>query len=360
MPGTDANGVVTTVYACAHNSPQDFLPGTAAYLNGTASSISYKTSDQHFLPSFNMKWNLSKDMLIRFGYSQNLTRANIADERAYTAYSANTTTVAWEPNHCASLGLPATCQDGNKNVVLNYIGASGGNPRLKPTTSDNYDLDFEWYFPSGSLTTAVFQKNLHDVIQGGSENIGSVTLDGKTVPITYSGMVNINQVDVKGVEIGYQQFYDFLPGWMSHLGSQANFTMIDASTSPDLSCMNNGETCRYNITNLFGQSKYLANVVAIYQDSKFEARLAYSWRSRYLIVKGDYMTGNPTFNQAGGFLDGSLKYNINQHLQLHTSVENLLDTTTKAVMQVDAAGHTLPRFAIKNDRRITVGLRYLF
>ena len=268
--------------------------------------------------------------------------------------------MVWPANHCASLGLPNNCNDGDQNITLSSIGASGGNPRLKPTTSDNYDMSFEWYFPNGSLTTAVFDKKLKDVIQGGSETIGNVTLDGTTVPISYGGQVNTNKVEVSGIEVGYQQFYDFLPGWLSHLGSQANFTVIDANTSPDLGCTNNGEPCRYNLTDLFGQSKYLANLVGIYQDNKFEARLAYSWRSRYLIVKGDYMTGNPTFNQPAGFLDGSIKYNLNQHLQFSLTGENITDTTTKAVMQVDQAGHTQPRFAIKNDRRITIGLRYLY
>lgn len=361
-PGTDSAGVVTTAYACSHNSPQEFLPQMAAYLTLAAQPLSYETSDDHVLPSFNIKWNLNEEMLIRFGASQNLTRANIADLRAYTNYSGNTTTVNWPTGHCASIGLPTTppCNDGFQDVTLNAISASGGNPRLKPTTSDNFDLSYEWYFPSGNITAAVFSKKLQDVIQGGSETIGSVTLDGKTVPIVYNGQVNTKQVDVSGVELAYQQFYDFLPGIFSHLGAQANFTLIDASADADASCRNNGELCRYNITDLFGQSKYLANLVGIYQDGTFEARLAYSWRSKYLIVKGDYMTGNPTYNQAGGFLDGSLKWNVNKHLQLHTSIENLLDTTTKAVMQVDAEGHTLPRFAIKNDRRIEVGLRYLY
>lgn len=359
-PGTDSNGVVTTTYACSHNSPQEFLPGTAVYLTQAAVPVHYEKDDAHYLPSFNIKWNLNEDMLIRFGASQNLTRPNIADMRAYYAYSANTTTVSWPSTHCASLTLPANCNDGFQNVTLNAINVSGGNPRLKPTRSDNFDLSYEWYFPSGNITTAVFTKKLHDVILGGSETLGSVTLDGKTVPIVYNGQMNTKTVDVDGVELGYQQFYDFLPGWMSHLGAQANFTIINASTTPDTSCSNNGEPCRYNITNLFGQSKYLANLVGIYQDSKFEARLAYSWRSRYLIVKGDYMTGNPTFNEPTGFLDGSLKYNLNRHFQFRVSGENLLDTTTKAEMQVDAQGHTLPRFAIKNDRRIVVGVRYLY
>ncbi|WP_245344951.1 TonB-dependent receptor [Asticcacaulis solisilvae] len=359
-PGTDTNGVTTTPGACSRNSPQDFLPQTTAYLQAAATPINYEKGDDHILPSFNLKWNLNEEMLIRFGASKNLTRPNIADLRAYTTYGASTLTTPFPAGHCASLGLPDGCNDGFQNITLTAISAGGGNPRLRPTTSDNFDLSYEWYFPSGNISTAVFSKKLQDVIQGGSETLGSVTLDGKTVPITYGGQMNTRKVDVSGLEVSYQQFYDFLPGPLSHLGAQANFTYIDARTDPDSACTNNGEPCRFNITDLFGQSKYLANLVGIYQDDKIEARLAYSWRSRYLIVKGDYMTGNPTYNKAGGFLDASLKYNANKHLQIHTSVENLLDTTTEAEMQVDAAGNTLPRFAIKNDRRIVVGLRYLY
>ncbi len=76
-----------------------------------------------------------------------------------------------------------------------------------------------------------------------------------------------------------------------------------------------------------------------------EARLAYAWRDRYLIVKGDYMTGNPTYNEPAGFLDASFKYNFNDRLQFRSTISNVLDTRTEAVQQVDAQGNTLDRLA---------------
>jgi outer membrane receptor protein involved in Fe transport len=72
------------------------------------------------------------------------------------------------------------------------------------------------------------------------------------------------------------------------------------------------------------------------------------------------MTGNPTFNQPGGYLDASFKYNFNEHLQLRGSVQNLLDTRTETRMQVDAAGNQLDRFSILNDRRFVIGFRYQY
>jgi TonB-dependent receptor len=346
--------------ACGRNSPQDFLPEATAYFLQSAVPISLSQTDEHYLPSFNMKWNLTDDMLIRFGASQNLTRPNIQDMRAYTTYSASTGTQSWPADHCVDIGQPVSCNDGVQDISLIGINVGGGNPRLRPTTSDNYDLSFEWYFANGYLSAAVFQKSLTDLISGGGESLGSVTVGPDTVPLSYNGQVNTRSVDLSGFEFSYQQFYDFLPGWMSNLGSQANFTYIDASAEPDPACVNNNEPCRFGITDLFGVSEYLANVVGIYQDDSFEARLAYSWRSEYLLVKGDYMTGNPTFNQPAGFLDGSLKYNFNEHLQLRASVQNMLDTRTETRMQVDSAGNQLDRFSILNDRRFVIGFRYQY
>lgn len=370
-PGVGTGGVVTTAPnqvapgdpgACGRDSPQDFLPQTTAFLAQASTPFSHSQSDEHYLPSFNLKWNLNDDMLIRFGASENLTRPNIADLRAYSTRGASTITTSWPADRCATLGLPTPpgCNDGVQNIGLVGITAGGGNPRLRPTTSTNYDLSYEWYFDGGYFSAAVFQKEITDLVNGGSESLGTITLDGVTVPVTYSGQVNTRSVDVSGFELAYQQFFDFLPGPFSNLGVQANYTFIDASADPDPACVNNNEPCRFNITNLFGVSENLANLVGIYQDDSWEFRLAYSWRDEFLLVKGDYMTGNPTFNQPEGILDGSFRYNFNDRLQFRGSISNILDTRTEAVMQVDPQGSTLDRFSILRDRRFVIGFRYQY
>ena len=88
-----------------------------------------------------------------------------------------------------------------------------------------------------------------------------------------------------------------------------------------------------------------------------EARLAYNWRSSYLTTYRDYVTGNPIYNSAAGFLNASLKFNI-ANLQLRGSIANILDTKSKARSYIDGDGQRYDRFSFLNDRRIVVGLLF--
>ena len=107
---------------------------------------------------------------------------------------------------------------------------------------------------------------------------------------------------------------------------------------------------------MLGQSKHIMNAVAIYQDESFEARLAYNWRSRYLTTYRDWVTGNPIYNSASGFLDASIKYSVTEELQLRASIANILDTKSKAKSMIDQAGQMYDRFSFLNDRRIVLGV----
>jgi outer membrane receptor for ferrienterochelin and colicin len=95
--------------------------------------------------------------------------------------------------------------------------------------------------------------------------------------------------------------------------------------------------------------------VGIYQDDKLELRLAYNWRSKYLVTYRDYVTGMPIWVSAGGVLDASAKYQITPQFQLRASVANLLDAKSKARGQIDQAGTMYDRFSFLNDRRFVIG-----
>jgi len=73
-----------------------------------------------------------------------------------------------------------------------------------------------------------------------------------------------------------------------------------------------------------------------------------------LLTYRDYVTGNPIYAEAAGFLDASLKFNIG-NLQLRGSIANILDTKSKAYGIIDADGQRYDRFSFLNDRRIVVG-----
>lgn len=362
----------------AHDAPQDFLPETTVFLQSLASARTVTDKDTHWLPSFNLKWNLNSEMLIRFGASQNLSRPNIQDMRAGQVTNAVTTRTAYPPIvECTPVAPATTCVEdplfgvdrGAQNISLDQIRVTGGNPSLKPTTSNNYDLSWEWYFKGGTVSTAVFQKDIQNIIQGGDITLGSKTLDGKTVSIVYGGQVNADTASIKGVELAYQQFYDFLPGIFSHLGLQSNFTYIEASATPppafidangDGTADDFGTIYRFGVKDLLGQSKYIFNIVGIYQDSRWEARAAYNWRSENLTTYRDYITGDPIYLSDVGFLDASLKYKVNRQLQVSLNGSNLLDTKNKATAQVNANGQRVDRFSFMNDRRFVLSVQYQY
>lgn len=362
-PAINAAGVRTrTDDAESRDDVADFLPQTVAYAAQAAIPASVKQTDERWLPSFNMKWNLNREMLIRFGYSKGLSRPNVQDLRASQEYVPTTNRIAFPPITDTSNPL-YNLDRGAQSISVGEIRVSRGNPFLKPTTADSFDLSYEYYFKGGYFSLAGFYKNLSNIITNGDLPLGSVMLDGRQVPIIYNGPVNQAKAKIKGIEVGYQQFFDFLPGALKNFGLQANYSFIDASTTPPANGVDsNGDgvpddvttVYRWGVSDMLGQSRHIANAVAMYQTPVVEARLAYNWRSQYLTTYRDYVTGNPIYNSSAGFLDASLKFNLG-NFQLRTSIANILDTKSKARSFIDASGQMYDRFSFLNDRRIVVG-----
>jgi outer membrane receptor protein involved in Fe transport len=70
--------------------------------------------------------------------------------------------------------------------------------------------------------------------------------------------------------------------------------------------------------------------------------------------------GNPVFQQGGGYVDWSAKYNITESLTTYISATNILDRKSKAFQQIDQSGQNYMRSSFINDRRIQVGVTYQF
>lgn len=345
-------------------NPRTFLPELAAYLDQADQSIGVDNGYEYFLPSLNVKWELNDEMLIRFAASQSITPANIDQLNA-------------SRNHRAALGFVTdpTLQ-GNPNVsavvdiVPDEIRIDGGNPNLEPIESTNFDVSFEWYFgDDGQFSVSTFYKDIENIIVYADANEGSATFDGYTIPLTFAGNTNLNDGSIQGVEIAYQQFYTDLPGIFGNLGLQANFTIIESETTP-LPAFQDADgdgvpddfltVFRYEIDELLGLSDLSGNLIGIYQDENFEARLAYNWRSDYFSSYRDFVTGNPIIQEEIGFLDASFKWDITDNVQLSVLGANLLDTKAFASQQVDQSGQRFARSSFVNDRRFEVGVRYAF
>jgi outer membrane receptor protein involved in Fe transport len=100
-----------------------------------------------------------------------------------------------------------------------------------------------------------------------------------------------------------------------------------------------------------------ANVVAYYENDKFNVRAAYNWRGEFLTARFDGSGGaNPVYTEPYGQLDLTFGYKFNSKLSLQAEVLNVNDgiqrlheRTKEQVVGVTQTG-----------RRYMVGARYTF
>ncbi len=319
--------------------------GYAALQNFVANSTPVaETVTNHydyFLPSLNLKFGITDDIILRFAASKVLARPENGYIRDYFTAGLDTT--------------------GN-------LTATAGDPTLKPATAWQFDATFEWYFARvGSLTVDAFYKDIHNFFYQ-SVRTETFTNDlGDTRDIIIRGPANYHgHGKIKGFEVAYQQTFDFLPGLLSGFGVSANYTYIDSSGLPN-SFLNGGGVANTSPVKpgnlpLEQLSKHNVNVAAFYEKGPLSVRFAYNWRSRFLLTASDVIIPYfSIFNAPTGQLDGSIFYNITSHIKVGVQAVNLLNEVTKTEQAYTGDPDKLaPRSYFMNDRRFSFIVRGSF
>ncbi|MBN6152259.1 TonB-dependent receptor [Xanthomonas sp. AmX2] len=248
------------------------------------------------LPSLNLRWFLRDNLQWRVAASRGISRPTFDKLNPNLSLSAN-----------------------DAGGVTTRTGGAG-NPDLQPMTADQFDTALEWYFGQGStLYGTVFYKKVKGFI---ANAVFNEVYDGQVWQITRP--VNGDQGTVKGVEVGYTQFFDFLPGWLSGFGIQTNYTYVHSEAPSPGATDTNGNAL---IVPLEGLSKNSYNAILMYEKARFSARVAYNWRSEWLVTTAGNGTGNlPVYNDEYGQLDASLRFNINDVWSVSLDGSNLLDS----------------------------------
>ncbi len=329
----------------------------------------------NWLPSFNLKFNLSDQWILRFAASRAMSRPDMGYFKNFVSISA--------PSFDANCQTADACIKNSSGQVVDYNPkwfASAGNPGIKSTTADQFDISLEDYFAAvGSFTFDMFYKKFYDYIQYGAYNI-PVTSNGVTETVRVSGPINGDGAKIRGFEVAYQRFFDFLPSPWNGLGIQANYTHLsnqginnahvaNVSGTGDLNTGGSGIDSSVDAIDphaLEGLSNDSYNFVTMYEKGPWAARLAYNWRSKYLVSASDCCVGLPVWQKQAGFLDGSLRYKVNDNIEVNVEGSNLTGTETVLYQQIegDIPGHTpnakpvlMPNAWWKNDRRFQVGIR---
>ena len=300
-----------------------------AFATGQTVANTANNKYHYFLPSLNLKFGLSRDMLIRFAASRVMTRPDLANIRNFL-----------------SIGLA------NDGVSLN---STAGNPYLKPALASQFDLTYEWYFARvGSLTFDAFYKDVYHFFYQNIFN-RSITSNGITMNAQVRGPDNFDgHGKIKGFEVAYQQFFDFLPGLLSGLGMQVNYTYVNSNVSNPFAVAGSSFPTQVPLEKL---SKNSYNLVGLYEKGPVTARVAWSWRDKYLdTTYGSGANGIPQFQEPYASLDASLGYNLTSHVAVSVDGVNLLNR-----MNVTYIGTpSQPLQYTLNDRRFSLSLRATF
>lgn len=342
--------------ACANIQVGQVAPGycslSAARMAEFASVFTAETLDDsasirfhHWLPSFNAKLDFGNGMLIRGAVSKGISRPDMSAFATGGGISDNT-------NNLKAAGTLATGP-----LFQIYTG----NRLLRPVQSWNYDLSFEWYFNKvGSLTISGFMKKIKGIVNSGATVRRFTSPSGVSTDVLVNGPTNSDAGTLKGVEVAYQQTYDFLPGILSGLGSQLTYTYVDGGEFGNATLGAEQSPFAAGLP-MAGISKHTVNAVLFYEKGPVSARLAYNWRSDFLQTPRDVIFPfSPIYGEATGQLDGSIFFNVNSHIKLGLQGVNLLDEVTRTSQLIDFAGTRATRSAFRNDRRYTFLARFDF
>jgi TonB-dependent receptor len=366
-------------------NPSCYLtPGIVAFANGGSSSDTFRGSHVNTLPSFNVRFGLDPKDFVRFAYSRALARPDIGLLRNYV--QINSPVINTSPDSPYVVYNSPTAPHTAANVVgYKFVfNSTAGNAGLLPELADQVDLSYERYFSASSaFTFDLFYKKLKDSLS--YANFGrDFTNNGSTQTAQILGPVNVaDGGKLKGFEVAYQTFFDFLPGALKGLGLQANYTyvdqsdihnsnLIDAVSGGGVGAVGAGVPVVTGVVidshALAGISKDTFNVVGLYERGPLGFRLAYTWRSRYLTDNLDCCIGLPVFQKAAGFLDSSVRYSIGEHIELQLDAANLLNTRTVYQQQIFGDSPATPGAApvyrdsgwSRVDRRYQFGIRAKF
>ncbi len=360
-----------------------FKRGGTTYVTAASSYANTGGRDTtRVLPSLNVAFTPDPQVKVRFAYTTTMDLPTFTNLRANGTASVQ----SHQDPVCGT-----TCPP-----VFDYFSANMGNPYLKPVFSDNIDASVEWY-KSNSLNAhfSVFHKELTNSFIYGQTV--------KKVPFTYVSPTATTVLEdvqsyevfnspvkatVSGFEVGVRQFFDMLPAPFDGLGYEANYTHIDSKNPGDLALAIDNVRTTTSVAPGFSDSHELRNnpvsalspenlnLILMYEKGPWSARVAYSWRSRYLMstntngTNGTYTYYDfahattqsrkislPIYSAAYGQIDLGGSYKFSDHVSLNVEASNVTDVIARTLQGGYPNDARYGRSWFITDQRVNVSLR---
>ncbi|RZF83392.1 TonB-dependent receptor [Pseudoalteromonas sp. CO325X] len=264
----------------------------------------------NWLPSINIAFDVSNDVIMRAAASSVMSRVNYSDLKPGLA------------------------------IQENFGSANGGNPYLKPYEADQAYLGVEYYFTEASLfSAAAFVKQIDNVVFLTEE---AEFVDGCGAQPSEYDSCRVTRPrsngdgDVTGLELQLQ--HTFANGF----GFVSNYTYVDGETTrPD------GAT-----EMVPGVSENSFNGSLFYENDHISARIAYNWRSEWIGVGAAQAVRNDDYQQ----WDASVVWHAMENLDISLEGVNL----TNEVIQSYDTNYDLTQNTIEFGSRYYLSASYKF
>ncbi|HEV7815526.1 MAG TPA: TonB-dependent receptor [Janthinobacterium sp.] len=294
--------------------PGNYPLGVPGVVYTSAFGIFQPTTVDHtyndWLPSANLRLDLSKDLVARFALSKTMTR----------------------PDFSSLVGTFSLTPPAGPGQVGS---GSGGNPDLKPITSNNLDVSLEWYFaPRSLLSGSLYYMDLTNYIGEGT-TVGTYRTFTTAQPNGFDAQYLItspinSKAKVKGMELSFQR------PLFGNFGIATTGTFTDAKDDSG--------------AKVLGSSKRTYNASAYYENDKFNARITWGYRSESYVG----LDRGTEFNQMGGAdVNASLGYQITKKISLALDMRNLNNPKLKYY----ALNEDQPRSVYENGRQFFLTMR---
>ena len=291
----------------------------------TPAPISSEGSYEKFLPSLNVHAELTDSLVLRAAASQTLIRPALTD-----------------------LAYKRTASIGNFRYT-------DGNPGLKPTYADQWEIGVEKYLGGGGILAAsYFWKKIKGVVQsrltGEVPNVTVYNANGTVngvydfdvyQPVNAEGSYKVSGVELNAV-IPFGMFAD----WAEGFGVNANATFLDSSLT--------GQSDLGIPTSPIGLADNTYNATLFYDRGPLSLRVSYNRKGAYVerIERNMY----PVYRDAYGQFDVAASYQVNRNFRVELQGINVGNAKT--------TGYTMdPSFPTTYElsgSRISLGVRAQF
>ncbi|MCB9000369.1 MAG: TonB-dependent receptor [Bacteroidales bacterium] len=284
-----------------------------------------KIDANNFLPSLAFTYKIGEQMNVRVSANRTLARPSFREFAPLATY----------------------------DFIGGYI--QNGNPNLKSTTINNFDVRWEQFPNIGEyLSFSIFYKQFYNPI----ENAQIPVAGGSGSQFQYK---NVDKSTLYGAELEVRKYLGSKDSWLHHLKVAANFSYIYAFvkvTADELQSIRSWNPNASDTRPMYDQAPYTINASLSYEntDKGWESAINFNMSGKRLIV---YQIDLPSiYLQPTPDLNITVKKTFNKNYSIRFNAKNILNNAYAEEMKLGSNTYYTTKYRL--GRSYSLSITYNF